>query len=74
MNREVRETLLKLARENPSSEYVFVHPKTGRPYRCIKRAFKKARRRRSSRWRDEKACPISAPRQKRPPERVAVNR
>jgi integrase len=42
MNQEVREALLKLARQNPSSEYVFVNPKTGRPYRCIKRAFKKA--------------------------------
>jgi integrase len=42
MNQEVREVLLKLARQNPSGEYVFVNPKTGQPYRCIKRAFKKA--------------------------------
>jgi integrase len=42
MNQEVREVLLQLVRENPSSEYVFVNRKTGRPYTCIKRAFNAA--------------------------------
>lgn len=39
MNQEVREALLRLTRANPASEFVFVNPRTGRPYTCIKRAF-----------------------------------
>jgi integrase len=39
MNREVREALLGLARESREVEYLFVNPRTGRPYTCIKRSF-----------------------------------
>jgi integrase len=39
MNKEVREVMLQLVRENPASEHVFVNQKTGRPYTRIKRAF-----------------------------------
>jgi integrase len=42
MNPEVRESLLAHARSNLSSEYLFVNPKTGAPFTCIKRAFKTA--------------------------------
>jgi integrase len=42
MNQEVREVMLKLVRDNPASEYVFINPRTGRPYTCVKRAFKTA--------------------------------
>lgn len=42
MNREVREALLGLARANPEGEHLFVNPRTGRRYTCIKRAFANA--------------------------------
>ncbi len=42
MNQEVREAMLRLVRENPASEYVFINRKTGKPYTRIKRAFKTA--------------------------------
>lgn len=42
MNPEVREVMLKLVREGPAGEYVFTNAKTGKPYTCVKRAFKTA--------------------------------
>ncbi|HEX8351540.1 MAG TPA: site-specific integrase [Pyrinomonadaceae bacterium] len=42
MNQEVREVLRVLARENQASAYLFVNPRTGKPYTCIKRAFASA--------------------------------
>jgi integrase len=39
MNQEVREIMLRLVRQNPESEFVFVNRKTGKPYVEIKKGF-----------------------------------
>lgn len=42
MSAELREIMLALVRENPTSEYVFVNTDTGRPYIDLKKGFAKA--------------------------------
>jgi integrase len=42
MSSEVREVLLEMRRESGGSEYVFVNPKTGKPYIDLKKGFKEA--------------------------------
>lgn len=39
MNEDVRKVMLKAVRDNPSSEYVFVNPRTGEPYVDLKNGF-----------------------------------
>lgn len=43
MNKEVRGVLLGLRRKSKDKEYVFVNPKTGKPYTEVKKGFAKAR-------------------------------
>jgi integrase len=42
MNEDVRRVMLELARENPESDYLFVNPDTGQPYRDLKKGFAEA--------------------------------
>lgn len=42
MNEDVRGVMLTLRREASGAEYVFINPKTGKPYTDIKRAFSAA--------------------------------
>jgi integrase len=39
MNNAVRNIMLGLRREDRKSEYVFINPKTGKPYHDLKKAF-----------------------------------
>ncbi len=55
MNAEVRTIMLELVRENLGSAYVFVNPKTGKPYADLKKGFAEACRLagiRNLRWHD----------------------